>query len=109
MRTSTSPAAGFGVGTSSSLRTSGPPNSRTRIAFIFQSPSLLGHELVHSAKMYHDVAIASHAPNAHRSMSLHRYDPTGRAHANYRTAEIDSRARRRGRVAAHGARSSRFR
>src|SRR5262245_56898887 len=40
MRTSTSPAAGFGVGTSSSFRTSGLPNSRTRIAFIFQPPRL---------------------------------------------------------------------
>src|SRR6516164_6761254 len=40
MRTSTSPAAGLGVGTSSSFRTSGLPNSRTRIAFIFQPPRL---------------------------------------------------------------------
>src|SRR5262249_30307987 len=34
MRTSTCPAAGFGVGTSSSFRTSGPPNSRTKMAFM---------------------------------------------------------------------------
>src|SRR6516165_9349910 len=35
MRTSTWPAAGCGVGTCLSFRTSGPPNSPTRIAFIF--------------------------------------------------------------------------
>src|SRR5262249_2026810 len=45
MRTSTSPAAGFGVGTSSSFRTSGLPNSRTRIAFIFQPPRLWSSRL----------------------------------------------------------------
>src|SRR2546426_12788898 len=37
IRTSTSPAPGFGSGTSSSFNTSGPPNSRTTIAFIFHS------------------------------------------------------------------------
>src|SRR6516165_5450149 len=35
MRTSTWPAAGCGVGTCLSFRTSEPPNSPTRIAFIF--------------------------------------------------------------------------
>src|SRR5580700_11294553 len=34
MRTTTSLAAGFSSGTSSSLRTSGPPNSLTRIALM---------------------------------------------------------------------------
>src|SRR6516225_10272515 len=35
MRTSTWPAAGCSVGTCLSFRTSGPPNSPTRIAFVF--------------------------------------------------------------------------
>src|SRR5690349_4534041 len=37
MRTSTCPAAGLGVGTSSSFKTSGPPNCRTRMAFMIFS------------------------------------------------------------------------
>src|ERR1700722_4751552 len=40
MRTRTCPGAGVGVGISTSLRTSGPPNSWTRIAFIFWPPPL---------------------------------------------------------------------
>src|SRR3990172_5818227 len=39
MRTSTWPGPAFGSGTSSSRRTSGPPNVWTRIAFMARSPS----------------------------------------------------------------------
>src|SRR5208282_4052455 len=46
MRSRTCPAAGLGVGISSSFRTSGPPNSWTRIAFIFWPPVLVKLDLV---------------------------------------------------------------
>src|SRR5262245_23356997 len=45
--TNTCPASGFGVGTSFSLRTSGPPNSATWIAFISLLPCLHGFRFGH--------------------------------------------------------------
>src|SRR5215471_19290252 len=48
MRTSTSPAAGLGVGTSSSFRTSGLPNSRTRIALIFSASQIVAKQTQYS-------------------------------------------------------------